>query len=70
VSSTIGLRKPDAAAFRFVVKAIGVRAERILFFDDVLENVEGARACGLQTVHVRSRSDVAHALAAMFGGNA
>jgi putative hydrolase of the HAD superfamily len=65
VSSTIGLRKPDAEAFRFVVGEIGVPAERIVFFDDSQNNVEGARACGLQAVHVTSHADVAEALAAM-----
>jgi putative hydrolase of the HAD superfamily len=65
VSCTIGLRKPDAAAYDHVVKAIGVPAERIVFFDDGLENVEGARARGLQAVHVKSSADVADALAAL-----
>ena len=65
VSSTIRLRKPDAAAYDHVVKAIGVPAERIVFFDDAIENVEGARARGLQAVHVRSSADVAHALDAL-----
>ena len=65
VSSTIRLRKPDAPAYDHVVKAIGVPAERIVFFDDVIENVEGARTRGLQAVHVRSSADVAHALNAL-----
>jgi HAD superfamily hydrolase (TIGR01509 family) len=63
LSSTIGLRKPDAAAFDYVVAAIGMPAERIVFFDDVLENVEGAKACGLRGVHVATRSTVAETLA-------
>ena len=67
VSSTIGLRKPDAAAFRFVGDDIGVPSERIIFFDDSLANVEGARACGLQAVQVRSPSDVTTTLASLFG---
>jgi putative hydrolase of the HAD superfamily len=65
LSSTIGLRKPDAAAYDHVVKEIGVPAERIVFFDDVMENIEGARARGLQAVHVTSTRDVAEALAAL-----
>ena len=65
LSSTIGLRKPDAAAYDHVVNAIGVPASRILFFDDLAENVEGARASGLNAVHVRSSADVAHALDAL-----
>lgn len=63
VSSTIGLRKPDAEAYEYVVKAIGVPSERIAFFDDSLENVVGAQHCGLQAVHVTSSADVARTLA-------
>ena len=65
VSSSIGLRKPDDEAFAFVVKDIGVPADRILFFDDSPHNIEGARTHGLQTVLVTSPSDVAGALEAL-----
>jgi FMN phosphatase YigB (HAD superfamily) len=65
LSSSIGLRKPDAAAYDHVVKAIGVPAPRIVFFDDLAENIAGARARGLQAVHVTSPDDVANALAAL-----
>ncbi len=65
LSSTIGLRKPEAAAYDHVVKAIGVPASRILFFDDSAENIAGARARGLGAVHVKSPDDIATALAAL-----
>jgi glucose-1-phosphatase len=65
LSSSIGLRKPDAAAYDHVVNAIGVPASRIVFFDDSAENIEGARARGLTAVHVTSSDDVANALAAL-----
>jgi putative hydrolase of the HAD superfamily len=65
LSSAIGLRKPEAAAYDHVIKAIGVPAGRIVFFDDLAENIEGARARGLTAVHVRSPDDVAEALAAL-----
>jgi FMN phosphatase YigB (HAD superfamily) len=65
LSSTIGLRKPDAAAYDHVVKEIGVPAGRIVFFDDSADNIEGARARGLLAVHVTSTRDVADALAAL-----
>jgi len=65
LSSAIGLRKPDAAAYDHVVKAIGIPAERIVFFDDLVENVEGARTRGLIAVHVTSPDDVTQALAAL-----
>jgi glucose-1-phosphatase len=65
LSSTIGLRKPDTEAYDHVVRAIGVPASRIVFFDDLAENVEGARAAGLHAVQVKSSADVADALAAL-----
>jgi glucose-1-phosphatase len=65
LSSAIGLRKPDAAAYDHVVQAIGVAAERIVFFDDLAENIDGARARGLTAVHVTSPDDVAQALSAL-----
>ncbi len=65
LSSTIGLRKPHAAAYDHVVKAIGVPASRIVFFDDLAENIEAARACGLTAVHVTAPDTVARALAAL-----
>jgi glucose-1-phosphatase len=57
--------KPDAAAYDHVVKAIGTPAERIIFFDDLAENIDGARAYGLTAIHVKSSEDVAGALDAL-----
>ena len=65
LSCAIGLRKPDAAAYDHVIKAIGVPAERIVFFDDLAENIDGARRRGLTAVHVTSSHDVANALSAL-----
>ena len=65
LSSAIGLRKPDAKAYDHVVQAIGVPASRIVFFDDLALNIEGAKARGLIGVHVTSPDDVADALAAL-----
>ncbi|MBC8022407.1 MAG: HAD family phosphatase [Burkholderiales bacterium] len=62
VSSKIGLRKPDAASFELIAREIGVAPSRILFFDDTLANVEGARRAGLQAVHVRGPDDVRNAV--------
>jgi putative hydrolase of the HAD superfamily len=64
-SSTIGLRKPDAEAYDHVVRAIGVPANRIVFFDDLAENIRGARQRGLKAVLVNSPDDVARALEAL-----
>ncbi len=65
LSSTIGLLKPDAAAYDHVVKAIGAPASRVVFFDDLADNISGARAYGMTAVHVKSSADVANALTAL-----
>lgn len=64
-SHEIGARKPERDAFLHVADAIEVAPSSILFFDDTLENVEGARRAGLNAVHVRSPQDVRSALAAL-----
>ena len=62
VSWQLGLRKPERAAFDKVCEEMGVRPGEVLFFDDTLENVEGARAAGLEAVWVRGPADVQDAL--------
>jgi putative hydrolase of the HAD superfamily len=67
VSSEIGRRKPSRDSFEHVAREIGVPVASILFFDDTPENVEGARAAGMQAVHVRSPQDVREALRPWLG---
>jgi HAD superfamily hydrolase (TIGR01509 family) len=62
VSSEIGLRKPDAEAFMHVAGAAGLKPQRILFFDDTMENVKGARAVGMMAVHVTGTDSVINAI--------
>jgi glucose-1-phosphatase len=62
VSSELGVRKPDREAFERIAREIGVPLDRILFFDDTLANVEGARRAGLHAVHVKTPQDVEDAL--------
>ena len=49
-SADVGACKPDAEAFAAAVERAGVPAARCLMIDDIAENVEGARAAGLQAV--------------------
>ncbi|WP_165761288.1 HAD family hydrolase [Niastella koreensis] len=51
-SHLIRMRKPDVAAFEYVIKASGVNAAETLFIDDALINVEGAHKAGLQALHL------------------
>jgi len=61
-SCDIGTRKPAADAFMKVAGRIGVAPSRIGFFDDLEENVAGARAAGLRAFRVCSAAEVREAL--------
>jgi FMN phosphatase YigB (HAD superfamily) len=50
-SHQIGLRKPDRAAYEYVLKKMDVAPARAVFIDDLSENLDGARAAGLQVIH-------------------
>ncbi|MFI5725562.1 HAD family hydrolase [Streptomyces cyaneofuscatus] len=47
-SHEIGISKPDPRAFEAACAALSVRPEGCLFVDDVVINVEAARALGMQ----------------------
>jgi putative hydrolase of the HAD superfamily len=52
LSQEMGLRKPDEAIYKEVVKGIGTTPEKCLFFDDLKENLLGANKVGIQTYHI------------------
>lgn len=64
-SHQMGLRKPERAAFEHIAARTGFAVQRIVFFDDLLENVQAAAEAGLQAVQVRSPADVHRALQAL-----
>ncbi|WP_291426507.1 HAD family hydrolase [Deinococcus sp.] len=49
---TLGVHKPEAAAFTLAAQAMQLAPGQILFIDDRLENVEGARAVGMQATQI------------------
>lgn len=51
VNSAIeGIKKPDPKIFLITCERIGVKPEEGLFMDDSLENIEGAKALGMETI--------------------
>lgn len=52
-----GLLKPDPEAFEHVCRRLELAPAEILFFDDALLNVEGARAVGLAAVRAHGPAD-------------
>ncbi|NSL89340.1 HAD family hydrolase [Chitinophaga solisilvae] len=53
-SHLMGHRKPDAASYQMVLDENGLKAAETLFIDDTLPNIEGAKAVGLQTLHLQA----------------
>jgi putative hydrolase of the HAD superfamily len=64
ISGRIGLRKPDPAIFEHTLQQVGLPAQRCVFFDDMLVNVEAARGVGL---HAYQHTDADSTRAALAG---
>jgi putative hydrolase of the HAD superfamily len=61
-SHLMGLAKPDVRVFRALERETGYSGDAILFFDDRLENVEGARSCGWTADLIDHAGDTAEQL--------
>ena len=48
-SHKIGFRKPNEDIYEFILKEAGLNAEETLFIDDSFNNIETAKALGIQT---------------------
>jgi len=69
-SHLLGVAKPSEAIFRAFERGVGLSGAEILFFDDLIENVEGARAVGWhaeQIDHTGSPADQAREILEEYG---
>jgi len=51
-SHEIGLRKPGKEAYEYVLKENNLSSSETLFIDDSLQNIDAAKALGLQTIYL------------------
>lgn len=51
-SHEMGLAKPSEEIYRKMVSELGITPEKVLFFDDLKANVDGAKAIGINAVQV------------------
>jgi 2-haloacid dehalogenase len=65
VSGLVGHSKPDAAIYQLACQTGGFEPGSAVFIDDVMANIEGARAIGMHGVHHRSPADTIRALQAL-----
>lgn len=52
LSHEMGLAKPDVAIYQTVLNKIAVSPDKVLFFDDLAANLEGAKKTGIQTYQI------------------
>jgi putative hydrolase of the HAD superfamily len=64
-SHLIGASKPSRAAFEIALQRMGTEPERVVFIDDKLANVEGARAIGMHAFVTDSVATTRKGLAAL-----
>jgi glucose-1-phosphatase len=57
-SCRIGMRKPHAEVFEFVLRENHLNAGETLFIDDSSQHVAGASACGIHALLMNGRDDV------------
>lgn len=53
-SHQLGLRKPNADIFHFVIRDAGIIPEETMFIDDFIENIDTAKFIGFQTIHLKA----------------
>lgn len=52
LSYEMGLFKPDPEIYNTVLEEIDLPAQKVLFIDDNLDNINSAKELGLQTIHI------------------
>lgn len=57
-SHKIGCRKPDKKAFEIILEENDLNPSNVLFVDDSLQHIEGAKNLGLQTHHLLNNEEI------------
>lgn len=57
-SCAIGLQKPDAVCYEWVLKEINADAVKTVFIDDSAPNIEAAKKVGLLTIHLTAGKNI------------
>ena len=57
-SHLINMAKPDIHIFEYVLNALQVNANQVLFFDDNHENIRTAKSLGIEGIYVNSAQQI------------
>ena len=64
-SARVGVAKPDARIYHLAAETLGVPVSVCVFTDDLAQNIEGARAAGMQAFHFQGAADMERQLRAL-----
>ena len=67
ISSEVGVMKPDARIYHLAAESVEASPDKVLFIDDFIENIEGARRVGMQAIHFKEPDRVRRQLADLTG---
>ena len=66
-SSQVGLTKPDREIYLLLLSRMDLQPQEAVFIDDVQENIDGARAVGMQGIRFKNREQIVADLNSMLG---
>jgi len=58
ISKEIGVEKPDLNSYEYVLSQIGFKTEEIMFVDDKLDYLEGAKAAGIENLVLLKNKEI------------
>lgn len=58
LSYEIGIHKPDAGIYTYVLQNANINPSETVFFDDSLANIEAAKLLGIAGIHIKDNNDV------------
>jgi putative hydrolase of the HAD superfamily len=64
-SARVGMAKPDVRIYHLAAERLGVPVSACVFTDDLVHNVEGARAAGMQALHFQDVAELERQLRAL-----
>jgi len=64
-SARVGVAKPDARIYHLAAERLGVPVSACVFTDDLAQNIEGARAAGMQAFPFQGAADMERQLRAL-----
>lgn len=65
ISAEVGMVKPDKRIYLLSLERLGVLPEEVVFIDDFMHNIDGARAVNLNAIHFQNPDQVKEDLEAI-----